>query len=553
MATTAATFLLLIAGGLVTSTDSGLAVPDWPLSYGTWWPPMVGGIAYEHGHRMVAATVGLMVLLLAVWLGCVERRRWVRYLGYGALAAVVLQGILGGMTVLFLLPAPVSVAHACLGPTVFCLLWCVAHATAPSWQEAPRMVVDAGRPSLRRLTLAVAGLTLGQVGLGAVLRHTGLGWSWHLIGAVAVAVAAAWLARRASVADVSAVLRRGARQLGLLIFLQLVLGWWTWRSQHGVGAATAHVAVGSLVLAQAVWLAWQARRVIAGDGRGRLAVYLELTKPRVTALVVITTAVGFWVALASAQALPLLIPVLIGTTLAAGGANALNQWSERRYDALMARTAGRPIPSGRMPPESARRFGWALCVGGVIWLAAAVNPVAAAIAAASAATYLFLYTPLKRRTALCTLAGAIPGALPPLIGWAGARGRLDPEAWWLFAILFMWQLPHFLAIAVLYCEDYRRAGFRMLPVVEPDGFTTARQIFLYGLVLLPVSLMPTITGMATGWYFAAALVASAGFLAVSSQAALVRSRPAMRRLFFASIVYLPLLLGCLAVDKHFIG
>jgi len=554
VATAAATFLLLIAGGLVTSTDSGLAVPDWPLSYGTWMPPMVGGILYEHGHRMIAATVGLMILVLAVWLGWVERRRWVRYLGYSALAGVVFQGMLGGMTVLFLLPAPVSIAHACLGPTVFCLIWCLAGVTAPSWRDAPRAVEDRRTPSLQRLTAGVAIMAAMQLLLGAVLRHTGDGVGWHVVGAIALAASAVWMLRRAqTAADAPAALRSGMARVAALILAQLGLGIAAWRdSQHAI-VVTGHVVLGALILAQAVWLVWQARRHTIAVCQVPLRAYLELTKPRVTALVVVTAGVGFGLAMTSATPFALLVSVLFGTALTAGGANALNQWSERQYDALMERTSRRPIPSGRMSGELARRVGWALCVGGVVFLAAQVNLVAAGLAAASAVTYLCVYTPLKRRTSLCTLAGAIPGALPPLIGWAGARARLDAEAWWLFAILFLWQLPHFLAIAVLYREDYQRAGFRMLPVTEPDGITTARHIFLYGLVLVPVSLMPALSGMATEWYFVAAFLASAAFLAVGSRAALVRSLPSMRRLFLASVLYLPLLMGCLALDRWYLG
>jgi protoheme IX farnesyltransferase len=277
--------------------------------------------------------------------------------------------------------------------------------------------------------------------------------------------------------------------------------------------------------------------------------YLELTKPRVTALVLVTVLAGFWLGLRLIEQWALLAPLLVGTALTAGGANALNQWSERLPDALMQRTKHRPLPAGRMPPERARRFGWCLAVGGIVLLAVGVNWPAALLAAISADSYVMLYTPLKRRTNLCTLVGAIPGALPPVIGWAGARGEVGSGAVALFAILFLWQLPHFLAIEVLYRDDYARAGFRMLPLDDEDGLRTARQLLLYATVLLPVSLFPTLLGLAGPRYFYGALVLGLLILAAAARAALLRSLPVMRQLFRVSVLYLPLLLSLLAADK----
>lgn len=258
VSTAIATFLLLIAGGLVTSTDSGLAVPDWPLSYGTWFPPMVGGILYEHGHRMIAAVVGLMILILAVWVGRAEPRRWVRRLGYSALAAVVLQGLLGGLTVLFLLPPQVSIAHACLGQAVFCLIVCLARSLSPSWDYAPRGQDDRARPSLRSLSAVVAILAGSQLLIGAVLRHTGFGLSWHVTGAVLLVLGCGIVVIRAHRSAVSSAVRQGARRLGGLVGLQVGLGILALAPHGQVGLVTAHVGLGSLVLAQTVMLVWDA-------------------------------------------------------------------------------------------------------------------------------------------------------------------------------------------------------------------------------------------------------------------------------------------------------
>src|SRR5258706_3100703 len=234
--------------------------------------------------------------------------------------------------------------------------------------------------------------------------------------------------------------------------------------------------------------------------RGRMADYVSLAKPRLNSLVLVTTGLGYLLAQRSVD-LRLLFHTLLGTALVAGGAAALNQVWERERDARMRRTASRPIPSGRLDVGGALVFGFALSAAGLLELSFEVNRVAAALAAASLITYLLVYTPLKRVTSLSTVAGAIPGALPPMIGWAAATGRIDPAAGALFAILFFWQMPHFLAIAWLYREDYGRAGFPMLPVIEPDGASTGRQAVLYGVTLVPVSLALSGLHVTGGTYF----------------------------------------------------
>ncbi len=287
-----------------------------------------------------------------------------------------------------------------------------------------------------------------------------------------------------------------------------------------------------------------------GINAHQVADYWELIKPRLSGLVLLTTAAGFWLGMREGAELPRLVCTIFGTGLVVGGANALNQWYERIPDGLMHRTRHRPLPSGRLHPDAARRFGSLLMAVGLLTLTLAVNTLTAVLALISMVTYLTLYTPMKSRSALCTLIGAIPGALPPMIGWVGARGTLGPEAWALVAILFVWQLPHFLGIALLYQEDYARAGFRMLPLTEPRGLVTARQIVLYGLVLLPASVFPAFLGMAGAWYGFGALALSLVFLAIAVRAALIRSLPCARHLFLASVVYLPLLLVLLACDKR---
>ncbi|HEY2991526.1 MAG TPA: heme o synthase [Methylomirabilota bacterium] len=276
---------------------------------------------------------------------------------------------------------------------------------------------------------------------------------------------------------------------------------------------------------------------------------LALTKPRVVLMVLITTLVGYYVGLAAAADYGRLAALLLGTALAAGGTLALNQYWERDVDARMARTRTRPLPEGRLAPLEALLFGAGLTAAGLAVLVLGAGRLAAATVAATFVLYVFAYTPLKLRTPFCTMVGAVPGALPPVAGWAAARDDLGLGAWVLFGILFLWQLPHTLAIAQLYREDYARAGVRLLPVIDAQGRATERQILSGTLALLAVSLLPTLIGLAGGIYFTGALVLGAGFVVLGAQQALAPSLSRARRVLMASLLYLPVLLALLAFDK----
>ena len=281
----------------------------------------------------------------------------------------------------------------------------------------------------------------------------------------------------------------------------------------------------------------------------RAADFFELAKPRVVIMVLITAFVGFYVGSAALPDYLRLINMLLGTALAAGGTLALNQFMERQSDALMKRTRHRPIPDGRVQPGEAFWFGAVVTLAGLAYLALAVNAISAWVTALITASYLLLYTPMKRKSSLCILAGAVPGALPPVIGWVAARGRLDIDAWVLFAILFLWQVPHTLAIAWLYRDDYARAGIQFLPVIDPDGSSTNRQILSHCAALLAVSLLPTLLGLAGAVYFTVAFVLGVGFLASGVRLAMESSLNGARRLLFASLIYLPVLLLMMALDR----
>jgi len=277
--------------------------------------------------------------------------------------------------------------------------------------------------------------------------------------------------------------------------------------------------------------------------------HIALTKPRLNFLVVASSAAGYYLGTANSVSAWLMAQAVVGTALVAAGSAVLNQLYERDTDALMRRTRQRPLPDGRISNIDALIFGVALSVAGVVMLAVRANLLAAGLALATLVVYLLVYTPMKRQTPLSTVVGAVPGALPPLIGWTAARGTVDAGGLSLFAIVFLWQIPHFMAIAWMYRDDYSKAGFPMLPVIEPDGRRAGRQALIYALALLPVSLMPTWAGV-SGWIaFAIAAVLGIGLIVLSARFAAARTDQSARTLFYATITYLPLLWTALIIDK----
>lgn len=282
--------------------------------------------------------------------------------------------------------------------------------------------------------------------------------------------------------------------------------------------------------------------------RSRARDFVTLTKPRLNTLVLVTSVATYYLGGGVHWPWLRLVHMIVGTALVAGGASALNQYFERDTDRLMRRTRQRPLPDARMHPEDARWFGIGLSAVGITQLSLAVNPLTALVAAATLVSYVLLYTPLKTRTSLSTIVGAIPGALPAVIGWTAATNTLSIEAWVLFGIVFLWQMPHFLAIAWLFRDDYANAGIPLLPVIQPDGRTTAHQAVLYAAGLIPVSFLPTAVGLATVYYLVGALALGAILIVLSLEFATTRSEAAARRLFFGTIIYLPLLWAALLAD-----
>jgi heme o synthase len=286
---------------------------------------------------------------------------------------------------------------------------------------------------------------------------------------------------------------------------------------------------------------------ISRSGRG--ADLAELIKARLTTLVLLTTAVGYYLGVRGAVDYRGLLHVFLGTAAAAAGAAALNQWWEWRLDALMHRTKSRPVPAGRMRPISALIIGVVLSLAGVVYLWFACNALTALLTAVTVAVYILAYTPLKRVSTFNTLVGAVPGALPPMIGWAAARGTLDAGAWSLFTILLLWQLPHFFAIAWMYRDDYARAGFQMVASDDPTGERSASQSVLFSILLLVLAGLPGFVGVVNFYYIPLELLLGGGFVVIAMRFLRTRTRSDARLLFMTSIIYLPLLLAALILTK----
>ena len=282
---------------------------------------------------------------------------------------------------------------------------------------------------------------------------------------------------------------------------------------------------------------------------GRISAYSELTKPRITFLVSLSAAAGFCMGSAEGIDYLRLLNLSVGISLLCSGLSALNQYMERDLDGLMRRTQARPLPAGKLSPSEAAMFGISLSIIATVYLALLISGLSALLGLATLASYLFIYTPLKTKTTLSTVCGAFPGAMPPLIGWVAARGSISVEAWILFAILFLWQFPHFLAIVWMYRDDYARAGIKMLPVVEPEGKVTGQQIVIYTLLLVPVSLLPVAVGIAGSVYLVGAALLGIGFLFFSAKAAFVRTTWQARRLLLASVLYLPALFALMVLNR----
>lgn len=604
------TALLVFVGATITTTGSGLAVPDWPLSFGQLNPAMVGGVRFEHGHRLVASAVGFLVLVAALWASLTRAHKTVRRLALAALALVIFQGLLGGLTVLMRLPTAVSVAHGTTAQIFFCTVVALMWWTNSSFVEARPSISGAAARNLRIASLGMTGMVFAQLLIGAIMRHMGAGLVIpdfptslgrvipplsstpiainfsHRVMAMAVVCMAVLLALRIFRFHRSEKALPGlAGTLLALLAGQVTLGALTVWSARGLVPTSLHVMNGALVLAAAFSISLWTLRLTRRDERAEeleehlseqisesvsAAVgqsvpepagspafqayrdvtrkdWMELAKVRLVSMSVFTALCGFLLGGSEFSWAGFAIAV-VGVSLLGSGSAMLNHVVEVETDARMERTRNRPLPAGRVDIAVAERCGGFLVAAGTLTLGL-WQPLAGLLAFAAFVSYVFMYTPMKRHSSSCTVVGAVPGALPVLIGYVLRTGRLDLGGMVLFAILFLWQLPHFMAIAWLCKEDYARAGLPMVTVIDPAGNLASAQVLIYCLALLPVSLAPTLMGMTGTLYFYCALALGLVYLYSGVRLCWQRTTVQARKLLLTSVIYLPLLYGLMVVNS----
>ena len=575
VATAVATYLLILIGGLVHGTGSSLACPDWPTCYGTLMPKMEGGVLVEHSHRLAAGTVVILTLALAGMLTAGaskhEALRPLRPFGWLAVGLVFVQALLGGITVMLRLPTPVSTAHTGTSLLFFLTLVYIAVRSRP----APVVRdVAAAPPSVARMAIVAAVAIYFQMLLGGLVRHSGAalactdvplcrGSLWpdahptvliqalHRLTGVAVALlvfasSIVTLRRAGSRRDLQAL----AIVAPVLVCVQITLGILAVTSFLDLATVEAHLGVATALLATQVIVALIADP-LAVPGRvsaAWFAAMVRLGKPRITGMVVITFLGGLWLAPGDIAHWRTIM-TLIGTALLVAAANALNMYMERDADALMERTRDRPLPRAIVSPEAALAFGAGLTCVGLALVFLASNMLTGLLGLLAVSGYVAVYTPLKRVSGAAVFVGAIPGALPPLMGWTAVTGHLDAPGLALFGVLFLWQIPHFLAIATYRGADYARAGFKVLPLTISVRATRAT-MFFFSVVLVAVTIVLEPLHVAGPRYALVAGLLGAVFIGWAAAG----FRPAAenrwaRSLFVYSIVYLTLLFVALAVDR----
>jgi heme o synthase len=586
IAAAAATFVLIVVGGLVRATDSGLGCPDWPLCFGEWVPPADLHAWIEHSHRLVAAVaVGPLVGAVALITVLTHRRRDRVLLAAAVVAGllVVVQALLGGQVVIQGLRRELVTAHLAMALTVLALTILIADRAANGALPGRRsglpvvLIAGSGIAVFAQMLLGSwvtghnAGLAFDDFPLmnGSLLpavsapeqviqlAHRGLA-----VVVLALVLWTAWSVRRSTAGRLP---RRLATAATLLVLVQLGLGAANVWSRLSAAFVVPHLAVGAALFATCVWLLLAALRLPAEESQaagGRstastpvrmgstLRAYVALTKPRIIELLLVTTVPTMVLAQRGFPSVWLMAAVMIGGTLAAGGANAINQFIDRDIDDLMRRTRHRPLPQHAVQPRSALVFGAALSALSFAWLTLTVNLLSALLAASAIAFYVFVYTIwLKRSTPQNIVIGGAAGCVPVLVAWAAVTGTIGVPALVLFAIVFYWTPPHFWALALRFKSDYAAANVPMLPVVRGDA-ETARQIVLYALLLVAVSLLLFPAAEMGLIYLGAAVVLGAAFMwyAVRLLRNVADGRAAIG-LFRFSISYLTLLFAAVAVDS----
>lgn len=569
------TFLLINLGGLVHNSESSLACPDWPLCYGQVFPKMEGGILIEHSHRLLASLVGLFTIAV-LFLSSKTRKTNSKIFKFSilALGLVIFQGVLGGLTVIFKLPTMISTAHLATSMIFFCTLIFLHHLQKASATNK----VSHWDGNLKVLLMISLGGVYLQMLLGALMRHLGLGAACGLgvENSVMCFDPSLWvrtfipmtvqsqlhMAHRyfAMIVGVVVVLSslkyvKALKQNDLpslfavlpipLVIIQIILGVMSISFNIGLISTTLHLGVAALLLAvlwKNVLMVNDIEKNATSKGNSRIADFFSLTKPRLSSLVIFTCALGLFLAPGSISFFKGLIAILATSGLV-GGACVINCFMERDIDKLMTRTKDRPLPSGRLSPETALQFGLILIVSCLATLFFVINPLTGILGLVATLVYVFLYTPLKKKTTWALFAGAIPGAIPPLMGWTSVTGSLGTLGLVLFAILFIWQLPHFLSISIYHAHDYDNADLKIFP--SHIGLRrTINRITLYTFALFLISLVPYLIGSATEGYRNFIFLLGGAFFIYS----LLGYRPEKdspdllqwaRRYFYASLVYLP--------------
>jgi protoheme IX farnesyltransferase len=573
--TAVATYLLILIGGLVHGTGSSLACPDWPTCYGTMMPKMEGGVLVEHSHRLAAGTVVILTLALAALLtrsASPEARR-LRPFGWLAVGLVFAQALLGGITVLLRLPTPVSTAHTATSLLFFMtVLYIAARSRPASAVAAPR---EALPPAAVVLAIVSAVSVYFQMVLGGLVRHSGAalactdvplcrGAVWPdahptvLIQALhrLNALVAGGLVVASSLTTLrSARGRHDLRALALvgplLVGVQIFLGVRAVQTFLDLATVEAHLAVATALLAVQVLVVLRGRPSAAPAPwhLDWVSGVVRLGKPRITGLVIVTFLGGLWLAPGAIDHWRVIM-TLVGTVLLVAGANAFNMFMERDVDPLMDRTRDRPLPRGTVSPEIALTFAAAMACSSIPLLFLGGNLLTGVLGFVALFSYVAVYTPMKRHSGAALFVGAIPGAIPPLMGWTAVTNRIDPPGLVLFAILFLWQIPHFLAIAIYRAQDYARAGFKVLPAAISER-ATRFTIVGFSIILVVATILLEPLRVAGLRYMIAATLLGAVLIGwgVAGFRRSAEGRWA-RSLFLFSIVYLTLLFVALAMDRR---
>lgn len=595
------TFILIMWGAVVHNTESSLACPDWPLCYNQFFPTMEGSILIEHGHRLLAALVGLLTIFLVVFTSKERKesaeKNHLFKMSSLALFLVIAQGMLGGITVIYRLPTIVSTSHLGLSLVFFAMLIYIHH-KAYSLSERFQTLSEktktafksSWKPATRHGVLFALALLYLQILLGAFMRHAGAGaacglgtgnallcrdfgtlalTAWpnlpqaqlhmvHRFFAVVVFIVVSFFAIKTShVFKADKKIKWGSLAPFIFISFQVFIGIMTVAYSMAVVPTTLHLAGAALSLGSLwklnLYLKDAEDSFFLGNRHSFFSDMVDLTKPRLSLLVMVTVLVGTIIAPEKINFFKALFAFFLITLVVIGSA-ALNCYVERDSDALMIRTKERPLPSRRMKPRTALIFGFALILVAVPLLCLFINLVTGILALIAAILYVYAYTPMKKKSATAVYIGAIPGAIPPVMGWTAVTGKIDLMAVALFLILFIWQLPHFLAISLYHADDYSAANIKVYPNLKKGLQITKIGIFVFTLALFFVSLLPSFFSQASFIYTRAAFVLSGAFLIYAARGFFLRQDLALHRewarnYFYGSLFYLPLLLAALIFFK----